>query len=487
MVKSEIVLPERKIRITRLFRGMETFAPISASARDVFSFSAVVENQLIKSGERFQETPGVVEPILQLLPTKPHNEPSAVILPLDADEPDSACLDLQCVSAVSSLSQPVDISIGMMRGPESRLCWFETAETHCLTHEFVEPNIQLLPTEEHQDPSPVFLPLDAGELISACRNIQFLSAEPSISQFKSVEIKTYFLGMIRGPQSRLCWFKTTKTSSLNHMGFPYESSIEDCFTGIQAESGRVTEFISLYYPCRNDELDPSSTAKLRQLDETPQCSKKRRASAAASTSHPSKKKATSRSDEHSRVEENSISKTVSMLSSEMAELKRLLHSLQPVTGDTPVKTTQDDENAQNQGAGEESLDSPYFSDLDVLSTSASDSLLLDHGETVDVAVQLSPQDVFTGHPATEGSSEGSVQSSGQVQRNSTFKMPAVQYRHRYATIDTRFHQHGAPQSQLHQRPRVTDDVRASRPPQRQLPGGPRQHPPTTTKGHIRKA
>ncbi|KAG7319149.1 hypothetical protein KOW79_017623 [Hemibagrus wyckioides] len=28
------------------------------------------------------------------------------------------------------------------------------------------------------------------------------------------------------------------------MGFPYESSIEDCFTGIQAESGRVTEFIS---------------------------------------------------------------------------------------------------------------------------------------------------------------------------------------------------------------------------------------------------
>ncbi|XP_058265707.1 uncharacterized protein LOC131365840 [Hemibagrus wyckioides] len=213
--------------------------------------------------EESTDTPSVlqvVEPILQLLPTKPHNEPSAVILPLDADEPDSACLDLQCVSAVSSLSQPVDISIGMMRGPESRLCWFETAETHCLTHEgfpyytsdeeiftgiqFVEPNIQLLPTEEHQDPSPVFLPLDAGELISACRNIQFLSAEPSISQFKSVEIKTYFLGMIRGPQSRLCWFKTTKTSSLNHMGFPYESSIEDCFTGIQAESGRVTEFIS---------------------------------------------------------------------------------------------------------------------------------------------------------------------------------------------------------------------------------------------------
>ncbi|KAG7314469.1 hypothetical protein KOW79_021772 [Hemibagrus wyckioides] len=65
--------------------------------------------------------------------------------------------------------------------------------------------------------------------------------------------------------------------------------------------------------------------------------------------------ATSRSDGHSRVEENSISKTVSMLSSEMAELKCLLHPLQPVTGATPVKTTQDDENAQNQGAGEDLL------------------------------------------------------------------------------------------------------------------------------------
>ncbi|KAG7313693.1 hypothetical protein KOW79_000087 [Hemibagrus wyckioides] len=124
----------------------------------------------------------------------------------------------------------------------------------------IEPILQLLPTEPHEEPSAVILgfpyytsdkesftgiqPLDAGELISAWCNIQFLSAQASISQLKSVEMKTYFLGMIRGPQSRLCWFKSTKTSSLNHMGFPYDSSIEDCFTGIQAESGRVTEFIS---------------------------------------------------------------------------------------------------------------------------------------------------------------------------------------------------------------------------------------------------
>ncbi|KAK3567536.1 hypothetical protein QTP86_020051 [Hemibagrus guttatus] len=155
----------------------------------------------------------------------------SVLQPLDAGEPNSACRDVQCVSADSSLShfEPVDISrdIFGIRGPESRLCWFETAETCCLTREgfpyytrheerftgiqFVEPNVQPLPTEEHQDPSPVFLPLDAGELISAYRNIQFLSADFSLSQLE---------------------------------GFPYQTTIEDCFTGIQAESGRVTEFIS---------------------------------------------------------------------------------------------------------------------------------------------------------------------------------------------------------------------------------------------------
>lgn len=42
---------------------------------------------------------------------------------------------------------------------------------------------------------------------------------------------------------------------------------------------------------------------------------------------------------------------VSVLSIEMAELKRMLHSLQPVTFATLVKMTQDEENVQNQGAG----------------------------------------------------------------------------------------------------------------------------------------
>lgn len=90
--------------------------------------------------------------------------------------------------------------------------------------------------------------------------------------------------------------------------------------------------------------------------------------------------------------------------------------LQPVTSATPVKMTQETEN-ENQGAGEESLDSPCFShhsDMDVLYTSASDSFFRDHGDAVDVAAQPSPQDVFTSYPAAEGSSEGSVQSSGQA-------------------------------------------------------------------------
>ncbi|XP_060735220.1 uncharacterized protein LOC132852206 isoform X1 [Tachysurus vachellii] len=198
----------------------------------------------------------VVEPILQLPPTEPQDEPSAVILPLDAGEPNSACCDVRFVSADSSSSQsePVDIRRvipGMIRGPESRLCGLETVETHHSIHKVVEPHLHLLPNEQQEDPSAVLLPLDAGELISACRNIQFLSADTSISQSESVNIRTYLLWMIRGPECRLCWFTTTKTQSINHMGFPYHTTTEDCFTGIQVESGRVTEFIS----CNRVETD----------------------------------------------------------------------------------------------------------------------------------------------------------------------------------------------------------------------------------------
>ncbi|KAK3570084.1 hypothetical protein QTP86_010231 [Hemibagrus guttatus] len=117
----------------------------------------------------------------------------------------------------------------------------------------------------------------------------------------------------------------------------------------------------------------------------------------------------------------------------MAELKCLLHSLQPLTGAIPVQKTQD--------------------------------------ELLEKKLKLSE----------------ATRQLTQVQRNSTFKMPAVQNRHRYATMDPRFRQQAAHQSQPLQRPRVTEDVRVSRPPQQELPGGPRQHPPTTTKGRTHKA
>ncbi|XP_058231800.1 uncharacterized protein LOC131343937 [Hemibagrus wyckioides] len=86
-------------------------------------------------------------------------------------------------------------------------------------------------------------PLTAGILDLAWKNIQFLSADYFCSQSWSVEMKTYFLRMIRGPESVVCWFNTTKTCFLNHMGIPYDACVEDSFTGIKSVSGRVTEYI----------------------------------------------------------------------------------------------------------------------------------------------------------------------------------------------------------------------------------------------------
>ncbi|KAL0149855.1 hypothetical protein M9458_054903, partial [Cirrhinus mrigala] len=221
---------------------------------------------------------------------------------------------------------------------------------------------------------------------------------------------------------------------------------------------------------------------------------KRRVSAAAGTAPPSKKKAASRSDEYSRMGETSLSKTVSVLSSEMAELKHLLQSLQPVTCASPVKTTQEDVNVQNQGAGEESLDSPCFSELGNLTAT-----LLAARCQVWLAQARLPEDCkktlrdlpfVPGHlfgPNVPELLEKRVKLSEatrqltQVQRNPTFKIPAAQNRQRYATMDHCFRQHAAPQSQPNQRPCVTEDARVSRPPQRQLPGGPRQRPPMTSK------
>ncbi|KAK3537949.1 hypothetical protein QTP70_024544 [Hemibagrus guttatus] len=195
----------------------------------------------------------VVEPILPLLPTETHPTSSAVVLPLSAGELNSTCCNDGYNAADSSISQsgPVDIRRDiprMVRGPESRLCWFVTAETHRLTLEefpyhnnyedsftgiqVVEPNPQLLPNEHHQEASPI--------LLEAVMFIMLFISQT----LDAVNVKGYFLGMIRGPESRFCWFKTIKTTNFNHLGFPYQTTFEDCFTAIQGEYGRVTELIS---------------------------------------------------------------------------------------------------------------------------------------------------------------------------------------------------------------------------------------------------
>ncbi|KAK3505779.1 hypothetical protein QTP70_019991, partial [Hemibagrus guttatus] len=220
--------------------------------------------------------------------------------PLSVGELNRAWCDVQVQSpdSFSSQSESVNIKrdiLRMLRGPESRLC--ETTAMCLLNHEefsydcntedwftgiqVVEANLQLLPTEphhdssavslesshfkdtddrltgiqvvepyhellpttSHDDPSAFVLPLTAGKLDLAWNNVQFLSAEYFSSQSGSVDIKMCYLRMIRGPESVFCWFKTTKTCYLNHMGLPYDTRIEDCFTGIKSMSGRVTAYI----------------------------------------------------------------------------------------------------------------------------------------------------------------------------------------------------------------------------------------------------
>ncbi|KAI7807853.1 hypothetical protein IRJ41_011482 [Triplophysa rosa] len=154
------------------------------------------------------------------------------------------------------------------------------------------------------------------------------------------------------------------------------------------------------------ELDPNSTVHLGQADPAAQRIKKHCASATTSAP-PSKKK------------ETTLSKMVAVLSSEMTELKRLLHSLQhPVA---PVDPMQDDGAGVDPGQkiDEEYAESLYLScyaELDVLSTSASDSLF--HGKHVDVTVPPSPQEVFAEVLAAGVSSGGSVRSTEHSQATS---------------------------------------------------------------------
>ncbi|KAI7813915.1 hypothetical protein IRJ41_004328 [Triplophysa rosa] len=114
----------------------------------------------------------------------------------------------------------------------------------------------------------------------------------------------------------------------------------------------------------------------------------------------------------SKKKETALCKTVAVLSSEMTELKRLLHLLQhPVA---PVDPMQDDGAGVDPGQkiDEEYAESLYHSrhaELDVLSTS---------GKHVDVTIPPSPQEVFAEVLAAEVSSGGSVRSTEHSQATS---------------------------------------------------------------------
>ncbi|XP_058238054.1 uncharacterized protein LOC131347718 isoform X1 [Hemibagrus wyckioides] len=159
-----------------------------------------------------------------------HHDTSAVILPPSAGELKRACCDVQ-VSPDSISSQSEEFS------------QFKETEDHLTETQVVEPYDELLPTASHDDLSAFVLPLTAGKLDHAWKNVQFLCADYFSSQSRSVEDKTCYFRMIRGPESVFCWFNNNKTCYLNHMGFPYVTRIEDCFTGIKSVSGRVTEYI----------------------------------------------------------------------------------------------------------------------------------------------------------------------------------------------------------------------------------------------------
>ncbi|KAK9973896.1 hypothetical protein ABG768_024592 [Culter alburnus] len=78
------------------------------------------------------------------------------------------------------------------------------------------------------------------------------------------------------------------------------------------------------------ELDLNSTLKPGQLDVAPLRTRKRKPSVAAGAPLPFQR-ATSRSDEHSRIEENSLSKMVSVLSS-LASACHICYTCEDDTG-----------------------------------------------------------------------------------------------------------------------------------------------------------
>ncbi|XP_058255229.1 uncharacterized protein LOC131359385 [Hemibagrus wyckioides] len=108
----------------------------------------------------------------------------------------------------------------------------------------VEPILPLLPTETHPTSSAVVLPLSAGELNSTCCNVDYNTADSSISQSGQVDLRRDILRFIRSPESRLCWHETAHCWTLE--GFPYHNNCEDGFPGIQVRGSGKGQLLIVF-------------------------------------------------------------------------------------------------------------------------------------------------------------------------------------------------------------------------------------------------
>ncbi|XP_062848377.1 uncharacterized protein LOC134310679 [Trichomycterus rosablanca] len=117
---------------------------------------------------------------------------------------------------------------------------------YCRLRRRTDPPTELPQPDSHGKQSPL---CGGRELNSTCQIIQFLSYESRHSQSESEEIRRYFVSMTKGSEIQQWWFTITETCHLNHLGFPYYTSSEDSFTGIQSVSGRMMEVLSC---CRLD-------------------------------------------------------------------------------------------------------------------------------------------------------------------------------------------------------------------------------------------
>ncbi len=153
-------------------------------------------------------------------------------------------------------------------------------------------------------------------------------------------------------------------------------------------------------------LDQSRDANVLSVDLTLQQKAQKRCASAAAGTPQAKKKA---SHSGNLLAGHLLSKEVASLSSDMAEMKRLLQNLQPADP-VPTAAVASTEDIHSHSSSEEPTFSPYDSHspyLDVMSTCASDTHFQDHLPTEVPELHDKP----VGSTGAGGSGEGSLHSS----------------------------------------------------------------------------